>query len=121
MRVEMAKPPIVITCDCGESKAIPYGERWVCERCGRSWNTAQIPVEEFEGLLRQVRRRKLEALGAGALFAGILVPLVVLGGARFILLIPLGMAGWLFVFLPFWRRRVRSVARDAPKWQLRPE
>lgn len=117
----MAPPPITITCECGEKEYVPYGERWTCERCGRSWNTQQIPAEQYEDLLRRMRRHKLEALGAGALTAVVLVALIVAGGTRFILLIPMIMALWLFVFLPFWRRRYRRSALTSPRWQLEPE
>ena len=55
---------------------MPYGERWACD-CGRSWNTQQIPVEEYDGLLRRMRRHKLEALVASAIALAVVVPLVV--------------------------------------------
>lgn len=116
----MGKPPITITCECGDSKHVPYGERWICERCKRSWNTAQIPAEEYAGLLRRVRRQKLEALGLALLLGAILVPLIVVNAA-FIFLTPVVAAAWLFLYLPFWRRKVRQAARSAPRWELHPE
>ena len=118
---QMGKPPITIKCECGDTRAVAYGERWRCERCGRSWNTQQIPAEEYEGLLRRVRRHKIEAIAAGAITAGVLLPLIVFGGTRFILLIPAVMMAWLFLFLPFWRRRYRRTARGGPRWELHPE
>jgi hypothetical protein len=117
----MVKPPITITCECGEQRAVAYGERWVCQRCRRSWNTEQIPVDEYERLLHRVRRRKLEALGLGAIFAAVLILLIAFVGSKFIIVIPLVMTAWLFVYLPIWRRRVRAAARDAPQWELHPE
>ena len=117
----MAKPPITISCECGEKRDVPYGERWECETCGRAWNTAQIPAEEYEQLLRSVRRHKLEALGLAGVSAAVLVPLVVFVSARFLGLVPVAMMGWLFVFLPRWRRRYHRTARAAPRWQLHPE
>jgi Flp pilus assembly protein TadB len=117
----MAPPPITITCDCGERKNVAYGDRWTCDRCGRSWNTQQIPAEQYEDLLRRMRRHKLEAIGAGAIIAAVLVALIVAGGTRFILLVPVVMAAWLFLFLPFWRRRYRRTAHETPRWQLEPE
>jgi hypothetical protein len=114
-------PPITITCDCGAKKDVAYGERWRCETCGRSWNTQQIPAEEYAGLLRRVRRHQYEALGMVALAAAVMVPLIVLVSARFILLVPFVMAAWLFVVLPYWRRRYRRTARSAPRWELHPE
>ena len=117
----MAKPPITIKCECGEKKDVAYGERWTCERCGRSWNTRQIPPEEYASLLRRMRRHKLEALAAGSVAAAALVSLIVFGGTRFVLVVPMAMAVWLFLFLPFWRRRYRRSARSAPRWELHPE
>lgn len=117
----MAKPPITISCECGERRDVPYGERWQCETCSRSWNTQQIPAEEYDELLRQVRRRKLEAIASAAIAAVVLIPLVAFVSTRFIVLVPLAMAGWLFGFLPAWRRRYRRTAAAAPRWELHPE
>jgi hypothetical protein len=117
----VAKPPITIKCECGEKRDVAYGERWQCETCGRAWNTLQIPADEYEDLLRGIRRRKLEALGAAVVAAAVLIPLVAFVSASFFALVPLGMAGWLFVFLPAWRRRYRRTAASAPRWQLHPE
>jgi Flp pilus assembly protein TadB len=117
----MAKPPITIRCECGETRDVAYGERWRCEACGRSWNTLQIPAEEYEGLLRSVRRHKLEAVGFAALAAAVLVPLIAVVSARLIFVVPFVMAAWLFGFLPFWRKRYRRTARGAPRWELHPE
>ena len=47
---------ITIRCDCGDVGYAAYGERWVCPRCGRAWNTAQIPAEEYWGVMRDQRR-----------------------------------------------------------------
>ena len=117
----MRRPPITITCECGESKEVAYGERWRCERCGRSWNTQQIPPEEYEGLLRRVRRHKLEVLAMAAIGAAVLIPLIVVVSPGFILLTPIVISAWLFLVLPFWRRRYRRTAREAPRWELHPE
>jgi hypothetical protein len=117
----MKGPPITIDCECGETRSVPYGERWRCERCGRSWNTAQIPVEDYQSLLRRVRRHKLEVLAVAGVAAATLVPLIVVVSARFILLTPFAMAVWLFVVLPAWRRRYRRTAHEAPRWELHPE
>src|SRR5215813_9107301 len=92
----VAKPPITIRCECGEKNDVAYGERWRCETCGRSWNTQQIPAEEYEGLLRRTRRHKLEALAAAAITAAVMVPLIVLVSSGFILLVPMVMTVWLF-------------------------
>jgi hypothetical protein len=117
----VAKPPITISCECGEKRDVAYGDRWECEKCGRAWNTAQIPAEDYEQLLRMVRRHKLEVLVPAALGAAILVPLIVFVDARFLAFVPAAMMGWLLFFLPRWRRRYHRTARTAPRWQLHPE
>jgi hypothetical protein len=117
----MGRPPITITCECGEVKRVSYGSRWQCEKCSRSWNTQQIPAEEYEGLLRRMRRHKIEVLAAAAIAAAVLVPLIVFVSGRFIAVVPMAMAAWLFLFLPYWRRRYRRSARGSPRWELHPE
>jgi hypothetical protein len=117
----LRRPPITIKCECGESRDVAYGDRWRCETCGRSWNTGQIPAEEYEGLLRRMRRHEVEVLAMTVFAAAIMIPLIVVVGSRFLLLVPMVMAVWLFVVLPRWRRRYRATARGAPRWQLHPE
>src|SRR2546428_9331212 len=101
----MAKPPITIKCECGETKSVAYGQRWVCDSCHRAWNTQQIPPEEYEGLLRRVRRHKLEVLAMAAIGAAGLIPPVVVGSPGFLLLTPRGISPPLLLGLPLLRRR----------------
>lgn len=117
----MKPPPITIECECGERREVPYGEVWECERCGRRWNTRQIPAEEYEGLLRRMRRFRLEVLGFALVAAAVLVPLIVFVNPGFIFLAPMAAAVWLFLYLPNWRRRARRAAHEAPRWELHPE
>ena len=117
----MRKPPITIRCECGTTKEVAYGDRWRCEACGRSWNTQQIPAEEYAGLLRRMKRHKLEVLAMAAIAAAVMVPLIVVVDSGLILVVPIVMSAWLFMVLPFWRRRYRRTAREAPRWQLHPE
>jgi Flp pilus assembly protein TadB len=117
----LRRPPITVKCECGEKRDVAYGDRWRCETCGRSWNTGQIPAEEYEGLLRRMRRHELEVLVTGALAAAVLVPLIVVVSSGFVLLVPFVMAAWLFMVLPAWRRRYRRSARGAPRWELHPD
>jgi hypothetical protein len=117
----VSKPPITIKCECGESKQVDYGDRWECESCGRVWDTRQIPAEEYEGLLRRMRRVRLEAFVIAALIAAVLVPLIVFVNTALILLVPGVAAIWLFFYLPIWRRRTRRAAGQSPSWELHPE
>jgi Flp pilus assembly protein TadB len=117
----MRSPPITVACDCGEMKHVAYGETWECEGCGRRWNTAQIPADEYEGLLRDLRRMRIVpvavALGTALVF-GLLAIFV---AESLFLLLPVVLAMWFLWYMPWWRRRIRRRARSSPKWKLRPE
>jgi hypothetical protein len=113
--------PITTECECGARAEVPYGEVWQCERCGRRWDTKQIPAAEYEGLLRTMRRFRIEVLGFALAAAAVLVPLIVFVNSAFIFLAPMAAAIWLFLYLPFWRRRARRAAAEAPRWELHPE
>ena len=117
----MRGPPIRITCDCGEAASLRYGERWQCPSCGRSWNTAQIPVEEYRGVLRALRRYRFVAIGAALAVLAAYLPLVVFVSPGIILTAPI-LLGGLAIFLgPFWKRRVRRLIAERPVWDLHPE
>jgi hypothetical protein len=116
------KPPITIKCDCGASGSVPYGERWRCESCGRTWNTTQIPAEEYATLLRSVRRYKVLTVGPPLVAAAVLVPLALLVGLQFAVLLFIVTVGWRVLAVPEIRRRAtRRVVEDNPKWALRPD
>jgi Flp pilus assembly protein TadB len=117
----MRGPPITIRCECGERRDIPFGERWECERCGRRWNTAQIPAEEYWGLMREMRRLRLSVIGIALAIALVFGGLAIFVSATFVVLVPVVMAAWFLWYMPWWRRKLRRRVRSLPKWQLRPE
>ena len=112
---------MTIRCDCGEAQAVPYGEAWTCGRCGRRWNTAQIPAEEYWGLMRRMRRFRLQVIGVALALAAVFGLLAVFVSEALFLLLPVVLAGWLILYMPLWRRKLRRAARSAPTWSLRPE
>jgi hypothetical protein len=116
-----APPPISIRCECGEARAVPYGETWTCEECGRRWDTRQIPAEEYFGRLRRMRRFRVELLGLVAIGLAVFVPLVLLVNSALILVAGMISLFFFIWYMPFWRRRVRRAATDAPTWELHPE
>ena len=116
------KPPITITCDCGTRMSIAYGERWTCPSCRKTWNTAQIPPEQYETLLASVRRYRLLVFGPTVTLALILVPLAMLVDLRFgVLLVVLEMAFMLMAVPPLRRRASKRAMQNAPSWRLSPE
>jgi len=114
-------PPIRIGCECGESGHVAYGETWTCASCGRRWNTAQIPEAAYDGRRRRMRRLELEVVGFGVVVLAVFVPLVLFVDSAFLFAGLVVAAAWMFLYMPFWRRRVRHAAAEAPKWELRPE
>jgi hypothetical protein len=100
---------------------VPYGDVWVCPECDRRWNTAQIPSEHYWGIMREMRRYRLQAIGVALAIGAGFAALAVMMGRQAFAIAPVVMAGWFFFFMPQWRRRVRTRARNLPRWQLRPE
>ena len=117
----MKGPPITVICDCGEVERIPYGDAWICPSCARRWNTSQIPSEEYWGIMREMRRFRLEVIGVSiALGIALAVTLSNLGSRRYFPIV-LGVMGfWFLIYMPRWRQRVRRRARELPTWKLRP-
>ena len=112
---------ITIRCDCGGVGYVPYDARWECPTCHRRWNTGQIPAEEYWGIMRDMRRMRINVLATAL---GIVVPIVALSvvlGFRILLLLPVVMSFWFLFYMPRWRRRVRQQARSLQRWQLHPE
>jgi len=53
-------PPITLTCECGETRHLRYGDRWTCEKCSRSWDTTKIPVDQYAAVRStQLRFRRV--------------------------------------------------------------
>jgi hypothetical protein len=112
---------ITVRCDCGGIGYVPYGERWECPTCHRRWNTGQIPAEEYWGIMRDMRRMRINVLATAL---GMIIPVVVLSavvGIGLLLLLPVVMSFWFLFYMPRWRRRVRQQARNLSRWQLHPE
>jgi hypothetical protein len=117
----MRGPPITVRCECGEARHVPYGETWQCETCGRRWNTAQIPPDEYWGIMRDMRRLRISTIGVALGLAAVFGLLALFVSEGLFLLLPVVLAGWFIWYMPWWRRRIRKRARTLPKWNLRPE
>jgi hypothetical protein len=68
-----------------------------------------------------MRRFRLEVIGFALLAAAVFVPLIVFVDDSYVFLALLVAFAWMFLYMPFWRRRVRRAAADAPRWQLHSE
>ena len=115
-------PPITITCECGERRYLRYGERWQCEKCGRSWNTRRIPLEEYAALRRtQLRYRRVPIAVSVVALACVIV--FILLGKAFGGLIVVGFAAsaWSMFVRPMHKRRYREQLAKLPTWKIEPE
>lgn len=106
-------------CDCGVVEHVPYGDAWTCPSCGRRWDTSQIPVDEYEGIMRDMRRFRIQAMTVGGVVGLAVVLLAAISRGPIFPLALVAMAGWWLLYMPQWRRKVRARARDLPSWKLR--
>jgi hypothetical protein len=112
---------ITVKCDCGELNYLEYGECWECPKCRRRWNTAQIPAEEYWGLMRDMRSERFKVIATALSIGVVFLVLGLAVSTAFYFLLPVAFSGWYLMFMPRWRSRVRRKARTAPNWTLRPE
>src|SRR6476646_4497485 len=98
----MRAPLITLTCDCGATAEVAYGDRWSCPTCQKSWDTTQIPAADYDVLVRGVNRYRYLVLGPPILFALVMA--------------------WALLAVPQLRRRTADqMRRSTKKWKLRPE
>ncbi|HEY7631316.1 MAG TPA: hypothetical protein VH817_11465 [Thermoleophilaceae bacterium] len=114
-------PRITVTCGCGEVRYLQYGERWTCEKCGTSWNTNQIPPEDYDAVLK-LRRRHIMG-PAIVFFLGVLTVALFLAFGRIyaIILLPFALMCWFIFIRPLTRRRLHDQLENLPQWELTPE
>jgi Flp pilus assembly protein TadB len=116
-------PPITLTCECGTKRDLPYGERWRCESCGRTWDTNRIPIDEYAAIRRtQVRYRLLPVLSGVLMLVAVL--LFVIAGRAFgaILIVPLGLSMWNMFMRPLYKRRYRKALTERlPTWDIKAD
>lgn len=117
----MRGPPITITCECGEKRSLRYGERWTCAECGRAWNTAQIPAEDYRGFVRDLRRPKLVAVGIALVLAAIVGVAAAFVNLGLLFTLPILLGGVAILAGPVWKKAVRRRIANRPRWELHPE
>jgi hypothetical protein len=115
------RPPITLTCDCGESQAVPYGERWQCRKCGRTWDTSQIPEEEYDRVLHIQRRYRIVPMVLMIIAVATVILFIALGRVLSVILLPFVLTLWFMFIRPLQRRRVRAQIAALPEWKLKPE
>ena len=115
-------PPITITCECGEKRNLRYGAQWDCERCGKRWDTGQIPTEQYEAIRRLQWRFRLVPIVLGLVVAALAIFFTLTGNIfNVFVLLPLAMVIWFSFVRPVHQRRYRRAIADLPRWELRPQ
>lgn len=115
-------PPITVTCECGETRELRYGADWTCESCGRRWNTAQIPPEDYQAIRRLQMRYRALPIALGLLVAATAIFFTLSGNAFSVFfLLPLALTAWFVFVRPAHRRRYRAAVSQLPRWDLHAE
>ena len=115
-------PPIAVTCDCGERTELFYGERWTCPSCDRTYDTRQVPEEQYAAIRRVQRRFRVVPIALGLVVAALAIFFTLTGNPFSIfILLPLSAATWFAFIRPLHRRRYRAAIADLPRWTLRAE
>jgi hypothetical protein len=115
-------PPITLTCECGATRHLRYGDRWSCEKCSRSWDTAKIPVDQYAAIRATQLRFRRVPIAISALALAAVIACIVVGKALGGLLVVAILAStWSMFFRPLHRRRYREALADLPTWQIEPD
>ena len=115
-------PPITLSCECGESAAVAYGEEWTCPSCGRRYDTARIPREDYERIRRTQLRYRILPVAFGLIISAIAVFFILTGNAFSVFfLLPISLMAWFMLIRPVHRKRYRQAIADLPRWDLRAE
>ena len=114
-------PKITLTCDCGETRLLHYGERWQCEKCGRAWDTHKIPAEEFAVIKRIQHRFVLVPIVVLTTILTTVVLFVVFGRVYVFLLLPLTLTVWRTYGRTVHRRRLHKALERQTPWKITPD
>jgi hypothetical protein len=115
-------PPITLTCDCGEKRQLHYGERWTCEKCGKTWDTRRIPLEQYAAIRATQLRYRRVPIAISVLALACVIACIVVGKALGGLLVVAVLATtWSMFFRPIHRRKYREAIADLPTWKIKPE
>jgi hypothetical protein len=99
-------PLITVTCKCGQSGQLHYGELWKCPGCGRKLATNEISPDEYAEIRRQQLRFRMFPLVSTALLVVAVIVLFASGKTvAAILAIPFVVVVWTLFGRPLLRSR----------------
>ena len=115
-------PPITVTCECGEKRELGYGERWVCESCGRSYDTTRIPRDQYDEIRKLSLRYRALPVAYAVVIAVVALVFTLTGNVPGVFfLFPVALITWFIFIRPAHRKRYRAALKRLPRWQLRAE
>ncbi len=115
-------PRITLTCKCGERNYLRYGERWTCEKCGRTWNTRQIPLEQYVQIRRTQMRYRRIPIAISVLALICVIAFIVMGQAfGGLVVVAFAATAWSMFARPLHKKRFRRAIADLPSWEIKPE
>jgi hypothetical protein len=115
-------PRITLTCECGERRYLHYGERWRCEKCGRTWDTRRIPLEQYAALrATQLRFRRIPLVISIVVLIAAVASIIAGQAIGGLLLVAVVATTWSMFFRPLHRRKYRAALADLPTWTIKPE
>jgi hypothetical protein len=113
-------PRITVTCDCGLSRQVAYGESYVCD-CGLEWSTDTVPADDYAAIRRLDRRYRMVGWGAGLAYGLFVLYTMLVVPGQLLLVLPAGMLAWFGFLRPIVRRRhYRAIQALTRTWHLRP-
>jgi hypothetical protein len=115
-------PPITVTCECGERRELFYGERWSCPNCGRAYDSAQIPADEYAQIRRVQLRFRAVPIALGLTVAALAIVFTLTGNILGVFfLLPVALVAWFVFIRPTHRKRYRAAIAELPRWDLRAD
>lgn len=115
-------PPITVTCECGERTELFYGERWSCPSCDRSYDSRNIPEDEYAQIRSLQRRYRAVPVALGLVVAALAILFTLTGNiVGVFFLMPVALISWFVFIRPTHRKRYRAAIADLPRWDLRAD
>lgn len=119
----MGSPAITLRCDCGAEGNAAYGEVWKCSKCGRSYDTSQIPADDYDAVAALDRRYRRRSQALMVVLALIVLAVAITGQTISIFAgLSVVLLSWFLYIKPLiHRRHKRAVSALTRSWELSPE
>ena len=115
-------PPVTITCECGNKAEVSYGASWKCDRCGRRYDTAKIPRDQYDKIRNMTLRYRAIPVALGAVSIALAIIFTLTGNVFSVfILLPSVLLVWFMIIRPVHRRSFQKAIADLPTWDLRAD